>query len=150
MSEPCAVEWTVHLARRDLRKTAAALVAAAGGALIAGFGFRSVAAGILTVVLLLGSLSDYLLPVRYRLGPEGIEARGPLFRRKMQWSQVCRAVRDPAGVKLSPLPRHSRREAYRGIYLWFEGNEPEVMAAIAHHRGAAQACGDDGDKRQPV
>ncbi len=150
MSEPCAVEWTVHLARRDPRKTAAALLTAAAGAVVAGLGFRSLAAGILTVVLLLGSLSDYLLPVRYRLGPEGIEARGLLFRRKMQWSQVRRILRDPAGVKLSPLPRHSRREAYRGIYLWYEGNEPEVTAIIAHYREAAQACGDDGDTRQPV
>jgi hypothetical protein len=150
VSETYSVEWTVHLARRDPRKTAAALLAAAGGALIAGFGFRSAAAGILTLVLLLGSLRDYLLPVRYRLGPEGIEARGLLFRRVMQWSQVRRILRDPAGVKLSPLPRHSRREAYRGIYLWFERNEAEVMATIAHYREVAQAGGDDGDDRESV
>jgi hypothetical protein len=150
VSETHSVEWTVHLARRDRRKTAGALLAAAAGALVAGFGFHSAAAGILTLVLLLGSLSDYLLPVRYRLGPEGIQARGLLFRRMMQWSQVRRILRDPAGVKLSPLPRHSRREAYRGIYVWFEGNEPEVMAAIAHYREAAQAGGDDGDDREPV
>lgn len=150
MSETYSVQWTVHLARRDRRKTAGALLAAVGGALVAGFGFHSAAAGILTLVLLLGSLSDYLLPVRYRLGPEGVEARGPLFRRIMQWSQVRRILRDPAGVKLSPLSRRSRREAYRGIYVWFEGNEPEVMAAIAHYREAVQTGGDDGDDRKSV
>ena len=129
-----SLTWSVHLARRNSRKTAWALLAILLGALAAGVGFRSAAAGMLTLILLLGSISDYLFPVRYRLSRRGIEARGLLFVRRMSWNQVRRVVREAAGVKLSPRPRHSRLEAYRGIYLWFQDNEAEVMAAIACYR----------------
>ena len=127
------LEWTVHLARRNPRKTAA-LVMVALGALAAWWGFRSIVAGILSLVLLLGSVSDYLFPVRYRLSEEGIAAAGPLFRRRMKWGEVRRVVRDELGVKLSPLPRPSRLEAYRGIYLWFAGNGDEVMEEVERRR----------------
>jgi hypothetical protein len=116
------------------------IVAGAGAA---GVGFRSQVAGIIAFALLLGSVSDYLFPVRYRLNREGVEARGLLFLRRMKWSEVRQVRREAMGVKLSSLARPSRLEAYRGIYLWFEGNEPEVMAAIAHQREAEAAGGSD-------
>jgi hypothetical protein len=130
-----AWEWTVHLARRNPRKTAAAGAMIALGAVAAWWGFRSILAGILSLALLVGSVSDYLLPVRYRLSEAGAEAAGLLFRRRMKWSEVRRVVRDELGVKLSPLPRHSRLEAYRGIYLWFAGNGEAVVDEIAQRTG---------------
>jgi hypothetical protein len=54
----------------------------------------------------------------------------------MSWSQVKSVRRDALGAKLSPLARPSRLEAYRGIYLWFEGNAEDVMAFIADHTKA--------------
>jgi hypothetical protein len=77
--------------------------------------------------------------VRYRLSESGIEAAGLVFRRRMKWGEVRRVVRDDLGVKLSPLSRHSRLEAYRGIYLWFGGNEGEVMEEIERRRGEGAA-----------
>ena len=133
-----AIEWTVHLARRNPRKTATALAMVTLGAVAAWWGFRSIVAGILSLVLLLGSVSDYLFPVRYRLSEAGIEAAGLLFRRRMKWGEVRRVVRDELGVKLSPLPRPSRLEAYRGIYLWFAGNGDEVMEEVARRTGLPQ------------
>ena len=134
-----ALEWTVHLARRNPRKTALALVILALAAVAAWWGFQSILAGILSLVLLLGSVSDYLFPVRYRLSEDGIEAAGLVFRRRMKWGEVRRVVRDDLGVKLSPLSRHSRLEAYRGIYLWFGGNGEEVMEEIERRRGEGAA-----------
>ena len=131
--------WRVHLARRRPRKTAAALGMIALGAVAAWWGFRSVIAGVLAGVLLVSSVSDYLFPVRYRLNGAGIEAAGLVLRRRMKWGEVRRVVRDELGVKLSPLSRHSRLEAYRGIYLWFGGNEGEVMEEIERRRGEGAA-----------
>jgi len=116
-------------------------------AVCAGWAFRSSLLGLLAAFLLTATIADYLFPVRYRLGEDGLEARGFLLRRRMTWSQVRRVVRDNLGVKLSPLPRPSRLEAYRGIYLWFAENEDRVMATIAHHRASEAAGGDD---RQPI
>jgi hypothetical protein len=95
--------------------------------------------------LLLAAISDFLFPIRYRMTEEGMEARGLVMRRRMGWSQVKRVVRDELGVKLTPLARPSRLEAYRGIYCWFAENADEVMEFIARH---TEAVG--GDDRRPV
>jgi hypothetical protein len=75
------------------------------------------------------------------MNEEGVQARGLVMRRRMGWPQVRRVARDGLGVKLSPLARPSRLEAYRGIYLWFSDNADEVMEFIARHTEAVG--GDD-------
>ncbi len=133
--------WTVQLARRAPRKAWGAVALIVLGSLAAGVGFHSLVAGILSLLLLAASASEFLLPVRFRLSPTGIEAAGLVFRRRMAWKEVRQVRRDSLGVKLSPLPRRSRLESYRGIYLWFGDNEPEVMAAIAAYREKAKETG---------
>jgi len=142
VTDDTTLEWTIHLARRRPRQAMAviAVILLAGAA--AGYGFRSPLLGVLAVVLLTAGVSDYLFALRCALGPEGIAVRGLLHRRRMAWSRVRRVARDDLGVKLSPLARPSRLEAYRGIYLWFADNADQVMAVIAHYR-AAEAVGAD-------
>lgn len=98
-------------------------------------------AGVLAAGLLMAAISDFLCPIRYRMTEEGLEARGLVMRRRMEWSAVKRVVRDELGVKLSPLPRPSRLEAYRGIYCWFAENADEVMDFVSRHTEAVG--GDD-------
>ena len=141
------LDWAVHLARRRPRQAKAALAVILLAAAAAGYGFRSPLLGVLALVLLTAAVSDYLFPVRNSLGPDGIRLRGLLHRRHMAWPQVRRVSRDARGVKLSPLSRPSRLEAYRGIYLWFADNADQVMATIAHYRAPEAAGGDD---RPPV
>jgi len=136
-----ALQWTIHLARRRPAKTTAALAIAAAGAVCAGVGFGSVWVGALAAGLLMAAISDFLFPIRYRMTEEGAEARGLVMRRRMGWSAVKRVVSDELGVKLSPLARPSRLEAYRGIYCWFADNADEVMEFIARHTEAVG--GDD-------
>jgi len=135
--------WTVHLARRQPRRTAALLFVIVAASIAAAYGFGSGFWGLLALALLVASVSDFLFPVRYSIGPEGVEVRGPIHRRRMTWQQVRRVAKDDRGVKLSPLSRPSRLEAYRGIYLWFADNADAVMASIAHHTEAEAAGGDD-------
>jgi len=137
------LEWSVHLARRRPGQAAAVAGVIAAAAVAAGCGFRSVTLGLLAAVLLTAALGDYFFPVRYTLGPEGVEACGLWHRRRMSWARVRRVIRDELGVKLSPLPGPSRLEAYRGIYLRFEDNAEDVMAFIAHHVSAEAVGGDD-------
>jgi hypothetical protein len=125
--------WSLHLARRRPRQAAAAAALILLASLVAGYGFGSPLLGALACLLLVASVSDYLFPLRFFLSENGAEARGLVHRRRIAWSQVRRVVRDDLGVKLSPLARPSRLEAYRGIYLWFEGNAENVMAFIADH-----------------
>jgi len=142
------LNWTVHLARRAARRTATLIAMILLGAGVAGVGFGSAALGLLAGVLLVASVAEYLFAVHYRMDGEGVSARGLWQRRYMKWSQVRRVIRDELGVKLSPLPRPSRLEAYRGIYAWFsESNQDEVMAAITYHTSPEAAGGGD---RPPV
>ncbi len=147
MTGDATLQWTIHLARHRPRRTKAviALILLAGAA--AGFAFQAPLFGILALLLLTAAVSDYLFPLHYLLGPDGISVKGLLHRRAMPWSRVRRIARDDLGVKLSPLPRPSRLEAYRGIYLWFADNADEVMATIAHYRAPEAAGADD---RPPV
>ncbi len=135
--------YSVHLARRHPHKTAAALALIAAASLGAVYAFGSPILGLLAGVLLLAAVSDYLFRLRFRLTEQGVEMRGLLSRRRMQWLDV-RSVRcDELGVKLSALARRSRLEAYRGIYVYFEGNASEVMSFIADHVKAEAAGGVD-------
>jgi hypothetical protein len=56
---------------------------------------------------------------------------------------VRRVVRDEESVRLSPFPRPSKLDAFRGILLWFDDNAEDVMAFIAHHVKAEAAGGSD-------
>lgn len=143
MSEPESLHWSVHLARRQPRRTAAALAIVVAGSAAAGYGFGSAVLGLLAALLLVASIGDHLFPLRFRLTLDGVEARGLLHRRRMRWDQVRRVARDDRGVKLSPLARRSRLEAYRGIYLWFADNAEDVMDFIAHQTATEAAGGDD-------
>ena len=137
------MQWSLHLARRQPRKAAAALALIAAAAVAAGYGFRSPILGLLAGALLIASISDFLFPLAFVLTDDGVAVRGLLHRRRMAWSQVRRVARDELGVKLSPLSRRSRLDAYRGIYVWFEGNSEDVMAFIAHHLTTEAASGAD-------
>ncbi len=146
--DPPALQWTIHLARRQPARALAALVIVAAGAWAAAVAFRGLWAGILAAALLVAAIGDFLFPVSYILDAEGARARGLVMRRQMAWGRVRRVVRDGLGVKLSPLPRPSRLEAYRGIYLWFENNADEVMEFIAAHTEAVG--GDDRRSAESV
>lgn len=137
------MEWTVHLARRRPRQAAVVVAVIGAAAVAAGLGLRSVLLGLLAAVLLTAAVGEFLFPVHHRLGSSRVESRGLWHRRRMEWPKVRRVVRDELGVKLSPLPRPSRLEAYRGIYLWFADNADRVMATIAHHRAPEAAGADD-------
>jgi hypothetical protein len=110
---------------------------------VAGIAFRSAVLGVLAGGLLMASVGDFLFPVRFLLSTEAVEARGWCFRRRMRWSEVRRVRRDKEGIFLSPLVRHSRLDAYRGIYVWFEGNEQEVVGFVARHIPTEAAGGGD-------
>jgi hypothetical protein len=135
--------WSVHLARRRPRQAAAAVALIVFASLAAGIGFRSALLGVLACALLTASIGDFLFPLTFSLTDDGVEVRGLLHRRRMAWSQVRRMMRDELGVKLSPLAKRSRLDAYRGIYLWFEGNADDVMTFIAHHTEPEAAGGVD-------
>ncbi len=69
------------------------------------------------MLLLLGSVRDYLFPVFSTHSEEGAEVSGFLTPAILQVEEVRRVVFDRPGVLLSPFAVPSRSDAVRGILL---------------------------------
>ena len=129
------VTWKVHLAagvgRRKLGLVVASiLIAMAGAYAMLGGALPAILIGLALVV----SVGDYLLPITYRITRESASARSLLSHRIIRWEDVriCRLCHD--GVKVSPLSRRSRLEAYRGVFLRFP-TEPGQLAEHGYRFG---------------
>jgi len=75
--------------------------------------------------------------VRYVVTEHGASCRMLLKAARIQWADVRRCYIDDLGIKISPLNRRSRLEAFRGVYLRFAGNRDEVISAVKALRGPA-------------
>jgi hypothetical protein len=87
--------------------------------------------GLLAFLMLAGSLGTYFLPTDYILTATGVESRFIGVPRRFRWEQFRSFYRDRHGVLLSPFPRPSRLENFRGLYLRFDGFADAVMAVVA-------------------
>lgn len=123
------LSWTVHLAREHPLRTAvsvAFVLSASAGAFFA----VGPTAAVIVAGVVVASLSEFLFPVRYVVTDETASCRMLLNRTEIRWANVKRCYVDNLGVKLSPLDRVSRLEAFRGVYLRFAGNENEVIETV--------------------
>jgi hypothetical protein len=123
------LSWTVHLARKQPRKLALIfpiflLTLFWAYYLVGVFGIAVAFLG------LTAALADFLFPVHYEITTQRATCRRLLGITEIRWGNVKRCYLDDLGVKLSPLPRLSRLEAYRGVFLRFDGNDSEVIEAV--------------------
>lgn len=123
------LSWSVHLARENPARLLfslgmIALASAAGYYVIGPVG------AVATAVAIAASIADFLFPMNYVLTADGAEC-GMLFKKsEIRWENVKHCYLDGGGIKLSPLDRRSKLEAFRGVYLKFQGNEEQVTNAV--------------------
>jgi hypothetical protein len=124
--------WQVHLAKDRPQQLIGVVLFIIAVALFAYFLFgNSIFSTIVIAFVLFGALSDFFLPMTFTLTKNHVSASTRLGKRIMAWKDVKRCYLDDSGVKLSPLGRQSRLEAYRGVYLRFgDKNREEVLDAI--------------------
>lgn len=132
------LEWRVHLLRQaPPRRIAAVVLVMALVALLALLTFGNPLYALLVLAALAAALSDFLLPIRFRLtGTEAVSST-LLSVRRLSWERVRGVYEHPDGVKLSPLRRPRRLEAFRGVYLWYGGHREEILAVV--HKMTQQA-----------
>ncbi len=88
-------------------------------------------AALLTFAFLGLALRDFAFPVRFTLTERYAEFRGLGLCHRIEWPRVRSVYRDARGLKLSPLARPSRLEAYRGVYLWVPRERADhILAAV--------------------
>jgi hypothetical protein len=131
-STPADLEWRIWLARRQPAQAVAvvvALFATAGWAFIL---FHHLLPVLVAAFLLLGAVAEFLFPIRYRLTPQGAEARNLFCWRRITWAEVKRVSILGTEVRLSPLARPGGREPFRGVVLRCEANPEAILAAVRH------------------
>lgn len=124
MAHPTPTTWTLHLAARQPKRAALAIgiilvtLWAVNGLIPVDWGTSGrIIFLLMTALLLVGSIAEFLLPVTYTLDDEGAHARLPGSHRVLPWSRVRRVYLRPHGIKLSPLTTRSWAESYRGVVL---------------------------------
>lgn len=118
-TEPLPTEllrWRVHPAAGNPRK--AGLVVLAVVALVVGSAlYAGVAMGVMACALLAASLWPFFVPTVYVVSAWGIEQIRWPSRQRRAWAAFRRYQADRRGVLLSPFPRPSRLDPFRGMYV---------------------------------
>lgn len=127
---PEAVQWDVRLWLKGTDKRYAILLAAVVAACAGWFLVQSFVAVVIGLLAILGSTTEYWLPIKYKLDRNAASARCGISVTSIEWSKVKAIIEEPNGVKLSPLTNEGRMGAFRGVFLRFADNRDVVMEAI--------------------
>jgi hypothetical protein len=101
---------------------------------------------VLAIVILGASLGSFFLPTDYVLYRGGGEMRFMGITRRFTWMQYRSYYPDRNGVLLSPFPRPSRLENFRGIYLRFGERVDDIMAVVTERMAArARSAAPDSE-----
>lgn len=133
--------WRVHLLRRYPQRLTGLLLILLIAALCVWLLFHNILPVLAALLLLIGTASDYLFPLSYRITAEGVYADGLTSRLVLRWKEARRGLLDNRSVTLTPLAAPSRLDEFRGVMLRFApdgepGDRASVLAAIAHYAPA--------------
>jgi hypothetical protein len=130
-SENGTYKWNVRPYRDEPSRRivifAVALLALLGGWLL----LRAPLLGLLGFGMILASTMEYWLGSSYRVDGKGASSRTGISLTAIDWSDVRRLIFEEHGIKLSPLEKPSRLDAFRGVFLKFDGqNREQVLQAV--------------------
>ncbi|MFM9874258.1 MAG: hypothetical protein ACKVQS_12430 [Fimbriimonadaceae bacterium] len=77
------------------------------------------------------STAEIWLPAKFKITELDASSRIGLSQSVIRWENVVRLIDTENGVRLSPLAKSSRLDAFRGVYLRFSGNRDAVLGKIA-------------------
>ena len=94
------------------------------------FLFGSLGITLLSIAFLFGSLRQYFLPFRYEVYNNQITVSSFLSKQDRAWNEFRSYYVDQHGILLSPFPKPSRLENFRGIYVRFGLDRSMVLDLI--------------------
>jgi hypothetical protein len=121
--------------RDDFPRSLALVAIVLGVSVGVGISFESAPLGLVSLLVLALSLARYLAPTRYVLDERGVAvefAGGARFR---PWSDFRAFYPHRDGLHLSPFPRPSPLDAFRGVWVRFAGNGEAVRAFVSARVG---------------
>lgn len=97
------------------------------------------------MVLVIGSLAGFFFPTEFQLTETGLVVRSLFGTQERLWTSFRSFYPDRNGVLLSPFPRPSRLENFRGIYVRFDNNREQVLEFVTQRlSGVTSRAPDSG------
>jgi len=129
--------WTVCLAKLQPRRTIVVVLCV----LIAGIsGFLVVGplSGLITVLVLLGALSEFLAPVRCTLTQEYAEIHTITNTKRIMWSEAVGCAYSDQALRVSTVTQTSPLFSFRGITMHYGQNREEVLDYVRRIRSVSE------------
>jgi len=136
------LRWTAHPARRrpqDVALVAAVVLLSAWAIMVS---LQSAYLAALAAVVLVLSVSPFLLPTHYRINDDGVEEVRIGRRRFRPWSELRRLQIGAGAALVSPFARPHWLDRHRGILLYFDGADRDQVVAALRARIAPVPCAD--------
>ena len=128
------IDWVAHPSRHEpWPKTALLVAIIVGVAVVAAQALAHWFYGLVSLLVLTASLVRYFFPTHYALDAEGVECTLLGFVRRYAWTRFRRVDAHRDGVFLGPLPRPTRLDSFRGVFLRFHQNREEVVYFVRRH-----------------
>jgi hypothetical protein len=138
-SDACLISWTVHLARRNPNVIPTLTVTMLAAGLLITLLFHSPMPGIAAILLLIGSIKEFLFPIHFRITQNGVESRSVGSQMQLAWKDARRCILEPHQITITPLSKPGRLDVFRGVTLKFarDGEEGDRAAVLAICRRCA-------------
>lgn len=128
--------WIVRPYQEAPQRRFAIIAVATLGGLFGYVLFQHPLPGLIGFGMILGSTMEFWLGTSYRIDTKGASSRTGPSLTLIEWSEVKRLINEDHGVKLSPLERASRLDAFRGVFLKYDrGNREQVWTALRKFGG---------------
>jgi len=85
---------------------------------------------LIALLLLGGSVAPYFSVTRYAMTDDEVVVHRFFFTSRKPWSTFRSYYVDSRGILLSPFPRPSRLENYRGLYVRFGHQRDEIIRFV--------------------
>ena len=128
------MQWTAHPAARrpkDVVLVAAVALLFAGAVLAT---LQSVFLAVLAIVVLVISVSGFLLPTRYELTRDAVIERRMFFTRQRRWQDLRRVQVGTGAALVSPFAKPNFLDRYRGMVLSLDGADRQKVVETIRAR----------------
>ena len=143
ITQEASLSWTVHLSAGQPKRQAQIAVVLLLVSVLGVWLFRSLWLGLVPMLAVLFSLSEYVFPIHYTLTAQSASARHGLSMLEIRWTDVRHAYLTDDGIKLSPLSaKNSRFESLRGVFLRFGGENQEAVSETVRRLRLESAHGE--------
>lgn len=137
--EEVLLRWSVHLARQNPRRTMLTVLGILGTLAViflAGLGLKW---AIITLVIIIGSISAWIFPIRYVLTNKGVKQYNFLSREDRSWLRFTDYVLYNDAVQVTFDQRTIRGRIQKGLMLYFGPDNREQVIQIVKDNVVTEA-----------